>query len=348
MNYHSKYIKYKKKYLNLQKQLGGSHRVNLGSNKNFNIKKEISSDKNLFVITNIKTNNTVVSDITSNLICIIDKNQHAFEFYLFKLDKNYNIMSNDFDLFDISCEMDAIIASNKLCDIEDILNRNFPKIQFINFYKCSITLDISKAQAKIVELNEILQSKCKNLTLVLDFMYKLPNSVAIYGCERYDKLLLCLYYKSDDDSTNNCVSSITLWKCFNNIGINSQTHEDYNGKKYNKLLRAVCIIISNLIVSITDGSVMKKISSNALNPISALLLINSFNATYDEEFAIFIDKRPITYKLIDDYIKMNKGLGIDLFIDINENNICDAIDQFHLLIDYIDTDMFPEKQLICK
>ena len=86
-------------------------------------------------------------------------------------------------------------------------------------------------------------------------------------------LILCLYYNE------NCISSIILiYKDEDTIGIDSNTYNNYQGNKYNTLLRAIVVILSSYIIC--NSKNISKISSNAINPISAWLLISNFDVTY--------------------------------------------------------------------
>ena len=155
--------------------------------------------------------------------------------------------------------------------------------------KCIKTIPEDKlnaAKKEINKLNILLKEKCSNLSLNLDYLYNLKGNVELYS-ESYvnelNLLVLCLYNK------NNCISSIELILEDNNIVINSKTNQAFEGKKYNKLLRGVVIVISSIIPNIN------KLISYAGNIISAWLLINYYNASISPE----IDENVIFYKFLE-------------------------------------------------
>ena len=137
-------------------------------------------------------------------------------------------------------------------------------------------IDLSFAQTKITELNYLLHEKCPNLHLHLDFVRNLPGTLTRYTTvvgpttrARGDRLLLCLY------KGNQCISSIEINLFFHGeITMNSRTERQEEGKKYNKMLRAVVMMVGGLIPGIT------KLHSVAENPISAWLLVDNFQVEY--------------------------------------------------------------------
>jgi hypothetical protein len=149
-------------------------------------------------------------------------------------------------------------------------------------------------------------------------------------------LLLCLNH-----SENGCISSIEII-----IGddeeliINSKTKSEFEGKKYNKLLRAATIIIAPYL----DCSTL---TSEAINPISTWLLMDSFNAiTRDKELIEFlyykgvlnsenpdqiITKDIFTKELIQEFY--DDGEKITLTIDLkNPKNIEKAEEVYNELL----------------
>ena len=137
-------------------------------------------------------------------------------------------------------------------------------------------LDLTVAQTKITELNYLLHEKCPNLHLHLDFVRNLPGTLTQYSTvvgpttrARGARLLLCLY------KGEQCISSIEINVFFDGeMTINSRTERQEEGKKYNKMLRSVVMIVGGLIPGIT------KLHSVAENPISAWLLVDNFQVEY--------------------------------------------------------------------
>lgn len=153
--------------------------------------------------------------------------------------------------------------------------------------------------SKINEINKRLQEKCPNLEIKLE------------------KNKLCIIYK------NECISNILL-KCKNKeiIEIDTYTKPNFEGKKYNKLLRAITIILLSTLIICNQSQ--KYILSIAINPISAYVLLNNFK-TYK------INKvNEITNVVIEENIKIeNKNLiqniyntgkfRLDILVNIKEN-----------------------------
>jgi hypothetical protein len=149
---------------------------------------------------------------------------------------------------------------------------------------------------KISELNSLLNIKCNNLSLSLNYIYNSPNnrSITVFDNNEIDKLLLCL------NNNYGCISSI-LFDVREHIddsdysfdsddssrelelSLSSKTKEKFEGKKYNKFLRAVVVLICPLLQ-------IRYIASFAINPISAYLLMTHFNAVPDQKFIRFMKK----------------------------------------------------------
>lgn len=92
--------------------------------------------------------------------------------------------------------------------------------------------------------------------------------------------------------------------------IESQTSEDYQGNKFNKLLRFVAVIICSILKCNDDNTPIKKLLSVIANPISAWLLINNFdveiNCDNSSDFNIQFEKLksdPENLKLTNSEIK---------------------------------------------
>ena len=120
----------------------------------------------------------------------------------------------------------------------------------------------TEAHKKIEELNRDL----KNIRLHLDYLYNYKGDITIYSSKNINNLILCLYKE------NKCVSSIEIIVRHKYISINTRTCKECQSKKYNKLLRAVIIIIAKLL-----NPKNKYIESDAINPISAYLSLHHFN-----------------------------------------------------------------------
>ena len=150
---------------------------------------------------------------------------------------------------------------------------------------------------------------------------------------------MCLY------SGNNCVSSIQIIpkKASKTVEIRSRTDKNYEGKKYNKLLRSVVIILSSLLN-------IHEIHSAAENIISALLLLKYFNAEIKEEgnddFFEFLESKNTTIEMTDwealekilqeyktEKEKREEMFELEIALYINKPNIEKAQKQFEKTIE---------------
>lgn len=191
-------------------------------------------------------------------------------------------------------------------------------------------INLDDAKRVIQSLNSELQKKCPGFHLQIDYITSFPvgSTVSLYSgvlLNAYIKppLLLCLMHG------NECVSSITLMVSEREPIIESKTNKRYEGRKFNTLLRAVAIMISKSLYQNAEYLI-----SNAVNIISATLMIKRFNAS-----ATFIF--PNTVRVISKTSikpeKFNKTIE-DFFdyygsmqtrVDLNEENIVNATSVFH-------------------
>ena len=120
-------------------------------------------------------------------------------------------------------------------------------------------------------------------------------------------LLLCLNIRKNGKI--HCISSISCKIKGGEMEISSKTHRDYEGKKYNLLLRSAMILLAYNIRPIT------KIVSRAINPISAFSMVKYFNAhsedlnEYMEENEI--EPEEITLANIQAFFDEKNDLGMD-------------------------------------
>ena len=165
---------------------------------------------------------------------------------------------------------------------------------------CQPLKDLQLAKEIIDMLNRALDEKCPGFRLNIDYILDLPNpSFVTLFSEIIEPrtLLLCLF------NGNNCISSLTLKIERDVINIDSQTNKRYEGRKFNKLLRAVIIIIGIKL----DARIVR---SEAVNPISVYLMKNSFHAktndyvideleTFDEIKAVMDSRELAEYEYED-------------------------------------------------
>lgn len=145
---------------------------------------------------------------------------------------------------------------------------------------CVPDIDLSPAQDIIVGLNRELAIKCPDLYIKIAPFHEYTEPMSRYsehnhlciGCNFYDTLILSLC------RVPKCISTIELKiSPTGEVIINSKTDSVDEGKKYNKMLRAVLFIIAEQIPRI------EYIKSIAVNPISAWLLIKYSHATVEPD-----------------------------------------------------------------
>lgn len=143
----------------------------------------------------------------------------------------------------------------------------------------NLRFDLDEAKQELEELNKQLQEKCEDLSLTVDYYKDMKTkgtaSVSVYNKKyvvKNDSLLLCLNHEK------NCISSLIIEPTdfTGTIEIVSRTDDRFQRRKFNKLLRAVIIIIGGFIKD--DDEPISLIVSKAENPISAHLMINTFKA----------------------------------------------------------------------
>jgi len=184
-------------------------------------------------------------------------------------------------------------------------------------------LDLTVAKGIIHALNIELQPTCPGFYLHIDYLTSFPmeSTVSMYSQLWLNyfmrpPLLLCLMHG------NECVSSITMKVRESEISIDSRTNDRYEGRKFNTLLRAVAIMISKSLSKRAE-----ELTSDAINKISARLMITLFNATR-------LDKTAYEYKTLDELNKMidddfSERGGTETRVELNEENIARATSVFH-------------------
>ena len=134
-------------------------------------------------------------------------------------------------------------------------------------------MSIRRTDTLINELNDKLHEKFPALTIELGMFSEMSirENVSFYEKNTTQpQFLLCLNITKN--GKKHCISSISCKINGNEMEISSKTHKDYEGKKYNLLLRSAMILLAQHIRPIT------KIVSQAINPISAFSMVKYFNA----------------------------------------------------------------------
>ena len=271
---------------------------------------------------------------------------HDGRIYIFNL-KNNGFFPKDFQNYYIEGIRDKLIAyftyepftyytskDKQKAIIDDTTNTyRFVPIRAIRSQDCRQTeaLDLSNAKKKIEELNVILTQTCPDFYLRINYIASFPPNSNIHlfstifpddlnSFYTFPNIVLCLF------TGNDCVSSITMhFNAFihddgvlgkiSELSIDSKTSLRFEGRKFNKLLRAVAIIISKEIDPTIDT-----LTSFATNPVSAFIMIKNFNA-----YTLDLDRKKIIGKPasvdIDDFVL---GRLLKTYVELNDDNIENA------------------------
>ena len=120
------------------------------------------------------------------------------------------------------------------------------------------------------------------------------------------------------------------------VVIESRTHDSYQRKKYNTILRVVLLLLAKYIVC-KDGDAPKVVGSMALNPISEWVLLNRFDVIIKESSPVSFDEyRKRTESSLKElifgfYKKYSDEASLFLLIPLNRNNIEKALETFKSL-----------------
>jgi hypothetical protein len=194
--------------------------------------------------------------------------------------------------------------------------------------RCIPLQNLDSAKGIIESLNLKLIKKCPGFMINIDYILNFEDHslITLYGnnvATPY-KLLLCLFYG------NNCVSSLTIIisKNGNEIHINSETNEQYKGRKFNKLLRSILIIIGKSLG-------VNVVISDAINPISAWLMVNSFNAVSKNELDETVIDKTTNFEKIKPIIDSTVDRMVTSVVLLNDENIENAQNVFDRTITQI-------------
>lgn len=210
---------------------------------------------------------------------------------------------------------------------DELNNKNpydFAIIKKTSSRECEKFISLSNAKSIVSHLNDALQLACPGFYLNIDYITAFPpnSSAALYSgiysnSYFHPQIVLCLF------TGNDCVSSITIKIRGNRITIDSKTDERYEGRKFNTLLRAVAIILSKSL-----SETAERLTSDAANVISALLMIKRFNAIAEEGD---ISKNTISADKLDKVIKdyfSHRG-NMETYVELNDENIAHATTVFN-------------------
>ena len=309
-----KALRTKKKTLRIKKKIigGGNILVDDSSsdaeyNDRFKIKRVKGSKplEDTLIITDTKYDNNYIYkyDVFIKMPYIIFKDDTKWFIYLITEASPYMNPIN----------MDASIKPPAKKFIEQNIKLPENKQTFFKFnikvVKLLKLINLTKASDKITELNQLLKVKCNNLlSFKLDFFYNMTGEVSNFDTAPSD-IILCLYY------ADNCIASISLKFKEDTLTLYSKTNERFEGNKFNKLLRAIVIMIGGSITY--DFQPFKTIKSYAINPVSAWLLISNYNVTFDEDFMNYMQDRTTDMSMIKSYMKDDNNITI--YVDLDEN-----------------------------
>lgn len=272
----------------------------------------------------ISSDNKCINYIDSGSKHVVFKNKHG-EYVLFHLEGkpiNEKIMES----------VTKALSKKRRTNKNEDLFKDAVLLQY-----CSLDIDLTECQSVLQSLNEKLRVKCPNLIFKFAHFFDYSEPMARYSevyhvciaCNFYDTLVLALCKNPEEK----CISTIEVKiSPTGEILINSKTEEKDEGKKYNKLLRAVLLIIASKLNGATY------IKSIAYNPISAWLLIKYSNATIESgnDFEKHLKEKKltladITQEIIKEYYGA-KNAPIHLIVPINAETSENSRREFQKLV----------------
>jgi hypothetical protein len=251
---------------------------------------------------------------------VIRKNNKIIEFkdsiLPMMIEFTYQVRSEGiiFDSKTMKMEIQSVNEWKKICKKYDIYNN------IIMFNDSYMNLKIpDKVKKYVKKLNEDIKKKCKELKIMFDFVYKLEYVPS-------DILLLCLYYQEQ------CISNVyyTISEDGIKLKMDLYTLEEHQRKKYNLFLCSIGIMISQIYD-------LKKLYLNAQSPITVNMFHKYFKCKYNRNFTKFIENKDVTMENIHEYFDknaaVNKVADVDVFVDLDEENIERANVLYHKFLD---------------
>lgn len=169
---------------------------------------------------------------------------------------------------------------------------------------------LSEAQTVVAELNAEIPDEV-GIHFVINYKMNMRGEITAFSSSSgLTSLLLCLYIKGTDQ----CVSSVEmLEEDDGEITISSMTDPIHEGLKYNKLNRAVVIMVAG-----RTGH--KYVLSQAENEVSAWLMLNTFKGTINGEH---IDYNPpngvASFEYLEEYMMEQDTLYIQ--VEVNRESV---------------------------
>jgi len=282
---------------------------------------KIITNKNIF-LKRFRTNNILYKK--KYVLEIIDKETYLK--YLCKLNKDYFcIIDTKYKHIFIINNKGIFINNNKIIDniqnnILELdkysIKNNIMIIYLADNYSCAEP-NLKNVEKELVILNKQIYNKCKYLKISFDIIEKTYSKKFKTYIIIDNEYKLSLYYK------NKLISTILLlYHTYDALEIRSNTVEKYEGNKFNKLLRMIIILLSSLIICKKFDII--ELYSQAVNPISAWLLINNFNTVYSAN-----SKKYEAFSNTNKHLKLKEfiwkayknGFNFDIYIKLDKNNI---------------------------
>ena len=169
---------------------------------------------------------------------------------------------------------------------------------------------LSIAQAVVAELNAEIPTEL-GIHFVINYKMDMRGEISAFSSSsELTSLLLCLYIKGTDQ----CVSSVEMLEEYDGeITINSMTNPIHEGLKYNKLNRAVVIMIAG-----RTGH--EYVLSQAENEISAWLMLNTFKGTINGEHIGYDPPNGVaSFEYLEEYMMEQDTLYIQ--VEVNQESV---------------------------
>lgn len=339
-NFKKKYLKYKYKYEKLKYGSGPTTIKNLISivniykngEKNYNLERFIFLEINEFYSKLIDRKYDVYYIIEKNndLNILFDTDEEEIVFISLNsnghlvINEDYELLNNIFENYKGRDGLPHIKS--------ELIKQNIYLTKLTKESNCA-SLNIDELKIKLEELNLRLQENYPELRLELDIACLLTGNKSTYRFAPIKKnVLLCLYYEG------NCISSITFYlKPLKNIlEIHSKTHENKLGRKYNKLLRSIVIILMSFIKC--NGKKIDYLFSDAENWISVWTLVSNFDCIVTDimmdyyKTEIYSEENPYTIDELKENFNKNDNFEVEILVPLNEINIEKAYNLFEKLI----------------
>jgi len=233
---------------------------------------------------------------------------------------------------------------------DNILNKIISKISYDDLLVAN-QLNLRTLRYSAQNRDRYLRDDSISLLFVKRFIHRL-NRMLRLSCPdlyitftpKYDYYFLALFSINPYEYFDNLLSSIDISLHSNTtLDMDSETIANYRGLKYNKLLRAVAIIIAPHII-FNKYSTPRYIRSYAVNPISAITLYKYFQVNLNlvnQDFYNYMLTHVNSDQLNSGYISGDISGDISGYISGDISQTFDKNFIYTLILDYLPT---PNKQ----